>query len=165
MDRRRQGQAGAGRGQRGYSFPELLIVIALMGLFILFAGPAMAEAYKAYKVRAVANGLATDIRAQRYNAVSMRAARTMTVNNQADATAPNQYSYTNSKGVAITVRMDGVNVETTSAASITFNINGSTGSAGNTTFRVSAMINSSRNDRYTITVTPTGTVSTAYSTF
>jgi prepilin-type N-terminal cleavage/methylation domain-containing protein len=165
MDRRRAGPAEARRGQRGYSLPELLIVIAIMGLFILFAGPAMAEAYKAYKVRAVANGLATDIRAQRYNAVSIRAQRTLTINNQAHATAPNQYSFANYKGDAITVRMDGVNVETTSAASITFNINGSTGSAGNTTFQVSAMINSSRNDRYTITVSPTGTVSTAYSTF
>lgn len=165
MDGRREGQARAGRGQRGYSLPELLIVIAIMGLFILFAGPAMAEAYKAYKVRAVANNLATDIRAQRYTAVSNRTPRTLTANNQAHATAPNQYSYTTYKGDAITIRMDGVNIETTSAASITFNINGSTGSAGNTTFRVSAMINSSRNDRYTITVSPTGTVSTAYSTF
>ncbi|HEV8702730.1 MAG TPA: GspH/FimT family pseudopilin [Candidatus Polarisedimenticolia bacterium] len=165
MDRRRTGPDQTGRGQRGYSLPELLIVIAIMALFILFAGPAMAEAYKAYKVRAVANGLATDIRAQRYNAVSNRQPRTLTVNNQAHATAPNQYSYATYKGDTITVRMDGVNVETASAASITFNINGSTGSAGNTTFRVSAMINSSRNDRYTITVTPTGTVSTAYSTF
>jgi len=165
MDRRRGRAAQGSRGQRGYSFPELLIVIALMGLFILFAGPAMAEAYKAYKVRAVANGLATDIRAQRYNAVSTRTARTMTINNQSHATAPNQYSYPNYKGDTITVRMDGVNIETTSVASITFNINGSTGAAGNSTVLVSAMINSSRNDRYTITVTPTGTVSTAYSTF
>ena len=165
MDPRRAGTAQAEGGQRGYSLPELLIVIALMGLFILFAGPAMAEAYKAYKVRAVANGLATDIRAQRYNAVSNRTPRTLTANNQAHATAPNQYSYPNYKGDTITIRMDGVNIETASAASITFNINGSTGSVGNTTFRVSAMINSSRNDRYTITVTPTGTVSTAYSTF
>ena len=165
MHARRERAAQGSRGQRGYSLPELLIVIALMGLFILFAGPAMAEAYKAYKVRAVANGLATDIRAQRYTAVSNRTPRILTANNQAHATAPNQYSYTNSKGDAITIRMDGVNVETTSDASITFNINGSTGSAGNTTFRVSAMIDSSRNDRYTITVTPTGTVSTAYSTF
>jgi len=84
---------------------------------------------------------------------------------EADATAPNQYAYTNYKGDAITVRMDGVSIETTSAASITFNINGSTGAAGNTTIRMSAMINAERNDRYTITVTPTGTVSTAYSTF
>src|SRR5262245_38424246 len=83
MDRRREGQAGAGRGQRGYSLPELLIVIAIMGLFILFAGPAMAEAYRAYKVRAVANNLATDLRAQRYNAVAGRTPRTLTANNQA----------------------------------------------------------------------------------
>lgn len=165
MDRRRERAALRSRGQRGYSFPELLIVIALMGLFILFAGPAMNEAYKSYKVRAVANGLATDVRAQRYNAVSTRTARTMTINNQAHATAPNQYSYPNYKGDTVTVRMDGVNVETTSVASITFNINGSTGAAGNSTILVSAMINSTRNDRYTITVTPTGTVSTAYSTF
>lgn len=165
MDRRQGTPAQAGGGVRGYSFPELLIVIALMGLFIVFAGPAMAEAYKSYKVRAVADGLATDLRAQRYNAVSNRTPRTLTIKNQADATAPNQYSYANYKGDPITVRMDGVNIETTSAASITFNINGSTGAAGNTTIRVSAMINAERNDRYTITVTPTGTVSTAYSTF
>ena len=165
MDRRRRTPRQAGCGEQGYSFPELLIVIALMGLFIVFGGPALNEAYKSYKVRAVADGLATDIRAQRYNAVSNRAPRTLTINNQADATAPNQYSYTNYKGDAITVRLGGVNIETTSAASITFNINGSTGASGNSTVRVSMMINNERNDRYTITVTPTGTVSTAYSTF
>ena len=165
MDRRQRTPAQADRGERGYSFPELLIVIALMGLFIVFGGPAMYEAYKSYKVRAVAGGLAIDIRAQRYNAVSNRTPRTLTINNASHATAPNQYAYTNYKGDAITVRMDGVSIETTSAASITFNINGSTGAAGNTTIRMSAMINAERNDRYTITVTPTGTVSTAYSTF
>lgn len=165
MDRRQGTPAQADRGERGYSFPELLIVIALMGLFIVFGGPAMNEAYKSYKARTVADGLATDIRAQRYNAVSNRTPRTLTINNESHATAPNQYSYANYKGDPITVRMDGVNIETTSAASITFNINGSTGAAGNTTIRVSAMINAERNDRYTITVTPTGTVSTAYSTF
>ena len=165
MDRRRRTPRQAGCGEQGYSFPELLIVIALMGLFIVFGGPALNEAYKSYKVRAVADGLATDIRAQRYNAVSNRAPRTITINNQADATAPNQYSYTNYKGDTITIRMDGVNIETTSVASITFNINGSTGASGNSTVRVSMMINNERNDRYTITVTPTGTVSTAYSTF
>ena len=36
---------------------------------------------------------------------------------------------------------------------------------GNQAVSLSAMINESRNDRYTITVTPTGTISTAYSTF
>jgi len=57
---------------KGYSLPELLIVIALIGLFVLFGGPAMADAYRAYKVRSVANNLSIDLRAMRYNAVSTR---------------------------------------------------------------------------------------------
>ncbi len=150
--------------ERGYSLPELLIVIALIGLFVVFGGPSINEAFKAYKIRSAANGLATDLRALRYNAVSNRAPRSITINNQG-ALSPNQYSYNNYKGVAVTVRLDSANIETTSAASITFNINGSTGAVGNQTVAVSGAINDSRNDRYTITVTPTGTISSAYSTF
>ena len=152
----------AGR-ERGYSLPELLIVIALIGLFVIFGGPSINEAYKAYKIRSAANDLVTDLRALRYNAVSNRAQRSITINNQG-AVSPNQYSYTNYKGMAITVRLDYANIETTSAASITFNINGSTG-AGTQNVAISGAINDSRNDRYTITVTPTGTISSAYSTF
>lgn len=151
---------------KGYSLPELLIVIALIGLFVLFGGPAMADAYKAYKVRSVANNLSLDLRALRYNAVSTRSPRTMTINNQADATAPNQYSYTNYKGDPITMRIEpGVNIETSSAASVSFTINGSTGVSGSQTVSVSMFISGTRNDRYTISVSPTGTISTAYSTF
>jgi len=154
----------AGSAQ-GYSLPELLIVIALIGLFVLFGGPSMADAFRAYKVRSVANDLTVDLRAMRYNAVSTRTPRTMTINNQADATAPNQYSYTNYKGDPITVRIEPfVNIETTSAASISFNIYGATG-VGSQTVSVSMFISGTRNDRYTISVSPTGTISSAYSTF
>ncbi len=155
---------GAGH-DRGYSLPELLIVIALIGLFVVFGGPAMADAFKAYKVRSVANSLTVDLRALRYNAVSTRSPRTMTINNTTSA-PPNQYSYTNFKGDPITVLIEpGVSIETTSAASITFNINGSTGATGNQTVSLSMFISGSRNDRYTITITPSGTISSAYSTF
>ncbi|HYS06575.1 MAG TPA: GspH/FimT family pseudopilin [Candidatus Dormibacteraeota bacterium] len=150
---------------RGYSLPELLIVIALIGLFVLFGGPAMADAFRAYKVRSVANNVTTDLRALRYNAVSTRTPRTMTINNTVSAPA-NQYAYTNFKGDPITVLIEpGVSIETTSAASITFNINGSTGATGNQTVSLSMFISGSRNDRYTITITPSGTISSAYSTF
>ena len=152
--------------ERGYSFAELLIVIALIGLFVLFGGPAMLDAFRAYKVRSIANNVTVDLRAMRYNAVSRRATQTMTVNNQAHATAPNRYIYSNYQGNPITVMIEsGVNIETTSAAAITFNMYGSTGVSGNQSVIVSTAINGSRNDRYTITVTPTGTISSAYSTF
>ena len=154
---------GRDAGNRGYSLPELLIVIALIGLFVLFGGPSINEAYKAYKIRSAANDLVTDLRALRYNAVSNRAQRSITISNQG-AASPNQYTYTNYKGTAMTVRLEYANIETTSAASITFNINGSTG-AGTQNVAISGAINDSRNDRYTITVTPTGTISSAYSTF
>ena len=152
-------------GQAGYSFAELLVVIALIGLFVLFGGPAMADAYKAYKVRSVANEILTDLRAMRYNAVSTRTPRTMTINNTLNA-SPNQYTFTNYKGDPVTIRIEPfVSIETTSAASVSFNIYGATGVAGNQTVAVSMAINGSRNDRYTITVSPTGTISSAYSTF
>lgn len=154
------------RQERGFSLPELLTVIALMGLFIIFGGPAVNEAYRSYKVRATADNLLNDLRAQRYIAVANRAAGTLTLNNQSNPTAPNTYSFTNSKGIVITVTLEpGVNIETTSAASVTFGTNGGTGASGTTQILLSCAINGSRNDRYTLTITPTGTVSSAYSTF
>lgn len=153
------------RGSEGFSLPELLTVIFLMGMFIVFGGPAMNEAYKAYEVRSTADNLVTDIRALRYNAVAQRAPQTMTIQNQSSVTSPNTYSFTNSKGNLVTMTLGGVNIEATSATTLTFNINGSTGATGNTTISVSIPINSGRSDRYTITVTPSGTVSSAYTTF
>jgi prepilin-type N-terminal cleavage/methylation domain-containing protein len=150
----------------GFSLSEMLTVLALLSLLVLFAGPAMADAYRAYKVRAMADTLATDIRALRYNAVAQRASQTMTINDQSDTTAPNQYTYVNLRGQTVVRRSDGgVNIETGSATSITFNINGSTGGTSNLTVLVSMPINGDRGDRYTIAITPTGTVSTSYSTY
>lgn len=146
----------------GYSLSELLVVIALMGLFILFGGPAMADAYRAYKVRATANVLATDMRALRYVAVTTRAPRTMTLNTVGHLTAPNQYTFVNAKGESVTRRVEsGVNIDAASATSITFGITGGTGSASQTVL-VSMNINALRGDRYTVAVSPTGTVTTSF---
>ena len=150
----------------GFSLSELLTVIALMGLFILFGGPAMADAFRAYKVRSAADILATDVRALRYAAVAGRTSLTMTLNNQGHATAPNQYTFTNTKGDTVTRRIEyGVNLESSSVASITFSPMGSTGVSSTQTLVVSMGVNGTRGDRYTIAVSPSGTVSTAYSTY
>jgi Tfp pilus assembly protein FimT len=150
----------------GFSISELLTVIAIMGLMILFGGPALADAFRSYKVRSTADILATDVRALRYNAVAGRLTMTMTLNNQGHSTAPNQYSFTNSKGDPVIRRIEnGVNIESTSAAAITFSAMGSTGQTSIQTVLVSMPVNATRGDRYTISVTPSGTVSTAYSTY
>lgn len=154
------------RASSGYSLAELLAVIAIIGLMVLFAGPALADAYKAYKVRAAADNLTTHLRAQRYTAVAQRQTYTVTLNDEAHASAPNQYSFTNAKGKAITVRLvDGVKMETSTPASISFKSNGSSGSSSTESVVISLDINKSRGDRYTINVTPTGTVTSGYATY
>lgn len=151
--------------EEGFSLPELLTVIALMALLILFGGPALADGFRAYKVRSAADILATDMRAMRYSAVGQRTPRTMTLNTQG-STPANQYTYTNARGETITRQVEsGVNIESSSATTINFNINGSTGSTSSQTVLVSMGINDTRGDRYTISVSPSGTISTAYSTY
>jgi len=158
--------AASGARRNGYSLPELLVVIAIMGLFILFGGPALADAFRAYKVRSAADVIATDLRAMRYLAVAMRTSRTVTVNTQSDATSPNQYSFVNRVGDTVIRHLEsGVNIETASNTSIPFGMTGSTGSTASLTVLVSMDVNSSRGDRYTISVSPTGTVSTAYASY
>jgi prepilin-type N-terminal cleavage/methylation domain-containing protein len=158
-ERRRSGR------EEGFSLSELLTVIALMALLILFGGPALADGFRAYKVRSAADILATDMRAMRYSAVGQRSARTMTINNQG-STPANQYTYVNARGETITRQVEsGVNIESSSATTINFNINGSTGSVSSQTVVVSMGINGTRGDRYTLSVSPSGTISTAYSNY
>lgn len=163
--RGREAQTDRDRRAAGYSLSELLVVIALLGIFTLFAGPALADAYKSYKVRAAANNLTTDIRAQRYLAVTNRATRTLTINRVDHSTAPNQYSYLNPLGRTMTVQFDGVEIENTSATSVAFTNRGSTTVTSTLNVIFSMDINGSRGDRYTVSVTPTGQVSSTYATY
>ena len=165
MNEPRSHQTDAG-GERGYSLAEILIVVALMGLMILFGGPALGDSLRAYKVRASANELTTILRALRYNAVTNRTPRTVTLTDENAGTNPNTYSYVNHKGKAVLVRLhDGVALESASVSSITIDIKGSTGQASAQNVLVSMWINGDRGDRYTVSVSPTGKITSAYSTF
>lgn len=151
-------------GQAGYSLSELLVVIAMIALIVLFGGPALGSAFKSYKLRTAADGLTTSLRALRYTAVAERAPHTMTINDEA-ATPANQYSYVNKLGKNILVTFDGVVIESASPAGITFGIDGGSGSGSNLDVLLSMVVSSDRGERYTITVTPSGTVTADFSTF
>jgi hypothetical protein len=89
----------------------------------------------------------------------------MTINNQG-STPANQYTYVNARGETLTRKLETpVNIESASVTTINFGINGATGATGSQTILVSMDINEGRGDRYTISVSPSGTVSTAYSTY
>ena len=161
---RKSRECGIGRGTRGFSVSELLTVVALMSLMVLFAGPAIADAYKGYQARSAANNLVTNLRALRYNAVSQRAPQTITIHDEADTTLANHYVFTNLKGQVVTIGIGPATIDAAAPASITFNINGSTGT-GAQSIIIERDINTGRGDRYTITVTPSGTIQTAYTTY
>jgi prepilin-type N-terminal cleavage/methylation domain-containing protein len=152
------------RGVRGFSLAELSVVIAIMGIFTLFGFPILSEAYRSYHARAAADDIVNSLRAVRYNAVANRIPATLTLNDENNTTAPNQYSFVNLRGQTVTQKLETVKIESGTPAGITFNNNGATGT-GSQTIRVSTRIHDTRSDRYTITVTPSGTVSSAYSTF
>jgi type IV fimbrial biogenesis protein FimU len=164
--RRERREGKRRRKADGYSLSELLTVIALIGIFVLFGGPAMADAFKAYKVKAAADILATDVRGMRYAAVGQRATRTMTINSQGAGSNANTYSFVNARGETITRQVEfGVNIDDASADTLSFGSTGATGSTGTEILIVRMDINGTRGDRYTISVSPSGTVTTAYSTY
>ena len=153
-----------GRGARGFSVSELLTVVALMSLMVLFAGPAIADAYRGYQARSAANLLVNNLRALRYNAVAQRAPQTITIHDEADTTLANHYLFTNLKGQVVDIDVAPATIDAAAPSSITFNINGGTGT-GAQTILIERDINTGRGDRYSITVTPSGTIQTAYSTY
>lgn len=146
------------RSEPGFSLTELLVVIALMGVFITFAGPAFNESYRAYKVRSAALELTDALRAARQVAVTTRTPTSLAID-----TAAGTYSWTDSKGKVRTITLTTpVHFVTASPATVTFVTNG-TVSTGSATIALQNNVNSSRADRWTLTLNTVGRVTSAYS--
>ncbi len=147
------------RNQSGFSIVEMLLVLAIMGIFITFAGPAFTQAYRAYKVRSTATELTIALRAVRQVAVSTRAASSLVVD-----TANRNYAWTDAKGKTRTwVLPDGVDFVTVNPATITFATNG-TVATGSATLALQGTVASGRADRWTLDLNTVGRVTSTFST-
>ena len=157
-DREQRRRQALSRFERGFSLPELLVVIALMGIFITFAGPAFNESFRAYKVRSAALELTDALRAARQVAVSTRLATSLAVN-----TAGGSYSWTDSKGRIRSVTLPvPVRFVSASPATITFTTNG-TVTTGAATISLQNTVNTTRADRWTLDLNTVGRVTSTYS--
>jgi len=145
------------RAEAGFSIVEMLLVLAIMGIFITFAGPAFTESYRAYKVRSAAQELSVAIRAVRQVAVSTRASSDLLVN-----TAGGSYSWTDAKGKTRSWALPtGVSFISATPSTITFVTNG-TVSTGSASIVLQGTVNGSRADRWTLSLNTVGQVTSTF---
>jgi type IV fimbrial biogenesis protein FimU len=145
------------RREAGFSIVEMLIVLALMGIFITFAGPAFTESYRAYKVRSAMQELTVALRAVRQVAVSTRAPSNLLVD-----TAGASYSWTDAKGTTRSWALpNGVAFVSATPATITFVTNGTVGT-GAASIVLQGTVSGARADRWTINLNTAGNVTSTY---
>ena len=153
--RRREGCAGS-RSERGFSLPELLVVLAIIGAFVVMAIPLVNEHVRIAELRSAADGLAVHLRAARMLAVTTHQNVVVTIS--ADPT--NEYWYLDSNGQTRLIKMPGrVKIKTGSAPSITFHTDGSSG-ASSTVTTESAV--STATERWILNVNTVGMVSISH---
>jgi prepilin-type N-terminal cleavage/methylation domain-containing protein len=144
--------------EAGFSIVEMLAVLALMGIFITFAGPAFTESYRAYKVRSASQELSVALRAVRQVAVSTRSASNLLVD-----TSAGTYSWTDAKGKTRSwVLPTGVAFVSATPSTITFVTNG-TVSTGSASIVLQGTVNGDRADRWTLNLNTVGQVTSTFS--
>jgi prepilin-type N-terminal cleavage/methylation domain-containing protein len=115
------------RREAGFSLPEMLAVIALIGIVVAIGIPLVNQQLKIAEARGAADLMAVHMRAARMIAVSQHRNVPFTIN----ATPTNTYSYDSTLGVPRTITMPGtVNITTGSTATITFRSDGSATTVG-----------------------------------
>ncbi len=153
---RRTARSAKTRAQTGFSLPELLVVLAIIGAIVAISIPLVNEQLRIAELRAVSDELAVHLRTARMIAVSHHKDIVVTVN--ADPT--NTLSYADTNNQTRTVTMPGrVKIKTGSTASITFHSDGSSG-ASSTVTTESAV--STATERWILTVNTVGMVSVSH---
>lgn len=111
----------AGTSRRGFSLPELLVVLAVLGLAVVVAVPLVANQVRLVQVRSAADQLAANLRAARTIAVSIR----RPVDVRVDVDPDNRYTFPDARGRTRIVRLpEGIRISS-STSPISFRPDGS----------------------------------------
>ncbi len=143
-------------GEGGVTLPEILVVIAIVGLFLAVTIPAANNYIRTSRVRTAADNLVMDLQSCRYMAVTNRETKTLSLVGAVPATA---YTYSDLQGVTQTVNLpEGIRIVTATNFPVSFTTLG--GLTGNpATAVVKGTITSSKAHEFTITVNTAGKVS------
>jgi type II secretory pathway pseudopilin PulG len=145
--------------QEGLTIAEILVVIAIVGLFLAVTIPAASNYIRSSRVRTAADTLAMDLQSCRYMAVTNRTPRTLALVGGAPATA---YTYTDLEGTTHTVYLpEGIQITTATNFPVTFtSLGGLTGSPA--TAVVKGTITGSKAHEFTLSVGTSGKVTRSF---
>lgn len=149
----RRGTASYGRSA-GFSLPEMLVVIAMIGIAVAIVIPLTAEAYRQAKIRGAADQFTVDLRAARMIAVATHS----TLDFKVFPTPANYYQYQDNQGKTRHVDMPtGVRI-LSSTSPITFELNGSIANPATTVLEVD--LSGTNKERWTVTTSIMGVPTT-----
>ena len=152
----REPKGSSGRSQHGVTLPEMLVVLAIAGMFLLIAVPAGINYVRSARIRTAADVFVKDLQASRYVAVTMRQPRTVSLGSTPPAAS---YQFIDVKGNTHVVDLPvGVTVETATNFPVTFTVLGALQGAP-ATATVMGRLTPTRSHVYTVTVGATGKVS------
>jgi len=150
---RRPAFVSAPRSETGFSLAEMLVVIAILGLFCLIAIPAVGNYIRAARVRTANDLMMGDLRAVRYIAITNRVDSTLTID-----TAGGTWNYADIHGTTVTRTLEpGVTFQTGTPASVTFKPDGTT-TAGGSSIVIRGNV-TNVNHTFTISITTVGRLS------